>query len=97
MRAKTWAERIAEAEKFGTFTSADKDLADSWPTCKVGECHADLPDPSRVDLYDFVFKNELGLARLGHDFNTAVLANDAAQAKRIAAEIEKRVAGRRGE
>lgn len=35
--SKLWIRRIHEAEKRGRFTDTDKDLANQWCTCAVGE------------------------------------------------------------
>ncbi len=66
---KTWKERIKVAKERGKFTRNDKERADKWPTCAVGE----YGDKVKHGYYDGPRPADYTLLRLGYDFNLIYL------------------------
>ena len=73
----SWAIRLERAEKRGRFFMVDKDLANEWPTCAIGEKHGGKFSTGR----------NMTEVRLGNEFWHAVDRDDIAEAKRIYQEI----------
>ena len=80
-KRKSWALRIEAAEKRGRFTEQDKDKAQSWNTCAVGERHG---WPSGL-IFTELRREEINLG--GH-FLHVVVRDDFAEAKRLYLAIQ---------
>jgi len=94
----TWRERIVAAEKRRRFVKRDRDGAESWQTCAVGEQHAMHPE---VVVYTTeeewwggkipAHPRDIKLDTLGKDFAWRVDADDVAAAAITLDAIEDRV------
>jgi hypothetical protein len=94
-RVTDWDERIAQAERRGSFmdlwlVTDDKHSAAQWGSCPVGQLvplslrpYIALPTLAKPD------PELLALRQLGEEFNAAVQADQPAEAKRLLAKIRK--------
>lgn len=81
---RTWIDRIIRANRTGSFTLNDIDLAVDWVTCACGEQDADIPR----NLYNAPC--DLELNSLGCLFCRYVYNNDVEQALLCLIQIQKR-------
>lgn len=87
---KTWAQRIAAAEKRGKFTKQDINLATGWNTCAVGEA-VGYPATDK-EAFVLIRKNP-GLDNgIGIRFIKAVQEHKFAEATKVLNEIKAAVA-----
>ncbi len=86
-----WHERIDAAEKRGSFTDEDQDLANNWVTCPCGEQDPRIPRAESA-FHSCGMPLDDELADLGADFSDAVDDNDFIYCRTLLGEIEVRAA-----
>ena len=77
----SWAVRLERAKARGKFTQAERDYANSWMTCAVGEKHHWSTTYKTDKWY------ETREYKAGMEFLSAVKADNIPEAKRLYAEI----------
>lgn len=90
----TWRERIALAREQGMFTAEDKNFADSWDTCAVGEQHklySGVLKSFYKNLFCPVDSILINLGSWGNGFAYAVRSNRPNEAEEFLDRIEDRV------
>lgn len=81
----TWRQRIEAARSRGSFTEDDREDADLWGCCAVGEM-VDLNPALEKDTIDVIAEDE-DLHSLGMDFTHAVLSDNIDWASRVHEKI----------
>ena len=87
---KTWRTRLAEAARRKRFTWADRDRADEWATCAVGEAQQRYPTVIETDCYNGPVDPDL--SKLGVVFDACVWKHDYRLASEHYRAIQRRVA-----
>lgn len=78
-----------DAIKKGVFTKYEKEKADQWKTCAVGEYLGGKPHNTENFDRFYTTKSKEKMELLGYDFNNAVKYNEPTKAKSIYNQIHK--------
>lgn len=87
MKLTKWRAKVAEARNNGRFSNNDKQEAELWPSCAMGE-RFNITYTMRV-YYAAVAKHGRVISDLGHDFHYAVSGDKIDEAEKIITKIEE--------